>query len=166
MNQESRARKVVRGMLLVFAAAVPLVPKSLLAQAGPYSYFAVTPCRAYDTRNGSTLTLGVIAAGEVRTFTLKGTCGIPTDAKAASLNLTVVSPTGAGDLRIAPTGTAFPNVSTSNYRYQENLANGAIVPLNAAVNPPTADIQVLGAMCCAAPPLVYHLVIDVTGYFK
>lgn len=145
------------------------------AQAGPYQFYAVSPCRAYDTRNGATLPLGVIAAGQVRAFKIKGICGVPTDAAAASLNLTVIQPTGWGDLRIAPYNAGaigdpnsyFPNVSTSNYVYLENLANGAIVPLTAVPTAPeNYDFMVIGAMCCAVPPLQYHIAIDVTGYFK
>jgi len=156
-------------------AAVALSSGLAEAQAGPYQFYAVTPCRAYDTRNGSDLPLGAIGVGQVRAFQLKGVCGIPTDATAVSLNLTVIQPTGFGDLRIAPYNAGaitnpnafFPNVSTSNYIYLENLANGAIVPLTASPQPPSNyDFMVIGAMCCAVPPLQYHLAIDVTGYFK
>ena len=149
------------GTLSTFAAA------SMSAQAlgGPYSYYAVAPCRAYDTRTAGPLPNGVIAVAEVRSFTIKGVCGVPTDAAAISGNFTVVQPTGAGDLRLAPEGSAFPLVSTSNYTYLENLANGAIVPLGPGTGT-TTDIKVTAGMCCAAPPLQYHLLIDITGYFK
>ncbi len=166
---------LTRTFVLGALAAAALSSGLAEAQAGPYQFYAVTPCRAYDTRNGSTLPLGIIGVGEVRAFKLKGVCGIPTDATAASLNLTVIQPTGFGDLRIAPYNAGavsnpnayFPNVSTSNYVYLENLANGAIVPLTAAPTPPNSyDFMVIGAMCCAVPPLQYHLAIDVTGYFR
>jgi hypothetical protein len=172
MNSIARiARTLGFGVL----AAALFLPGLAEAQAGPYQFFAVTPCRAYDTRNGSTLPLGVIGVGEVRAFKLKEVCGIPADATAVSLNLTVIQPTGFGDLRIAPYNAGalvdpnsfFPNVSTSNYTYLENLANGAIVPLTVSPQPPdNYDFMVIGGMCCAAPPLQYHLAIDVTGYFK
>ncbi len=166
---------LARNLTLGALAVACLAPGLAEAQAGPYQFYAVTPCRAYDTRTGSTLPLGVIGVGEVRAFKLKGVCGIPSDATAASLNLTVIQPTGFGDLRIAPYNAGalgdpnsyFPNVSTSNYIYLENLANGAIVPLTASPQGPQYyDFMVLGGMCCAVPPLQYHLAIDVTGYFK
>lgn len=166
---------LVRNLGFLAAAAALFAPGIAEAQAGPYQFYALTPCRAYDTRNGSVLPLGIIGVGEVRAFKLKGVCGIPSDATAVSLNLTVIQPTGFGDLRIAPYNAGavsnpnayFPNVSTSNYTYLENLANGAIVPLTAAPAPPNSyDFMVIGAMCCAAPPLQYHLAIDVTGYFR
>ncbi len=91
------------------------------------------------------------------------------------MKLTVIQPTGFVDLRIAPYNAGalvdpnafFPNVSTSNYTYLENLANGAIVPLTVSPQgPDNYDFMVIGGMCCAVPPLQYHLAIDVTGYFK
>ena len=47
-------------------AAASLLSGLAEAQAGPYQYYAVTPCRVYDTRNGSALLLGVIGVGQVR----------------------------------------------------------------------------------------------------
>jgi hypothetical protein len=51
---------------------------------GGSSFYTVSPCRLVDTRspNGP-----AIAAGAVRTFTLAGACGLPSDAKSRSLNV-------------------------------------------------------------------------------
>jgi hypothetical protein len=154
---------------LVVLAGTALVTEK--AEAQPFQYFAVSPCRAYDTRSLDPVMAGggAINSATVRTFLLKTKCGIPQGAAAASLNLTITQPTApAGDLRIAPTGVAFPNVSTLNYAQNDTLANGAIVPLgNPAAGQP--DFQVLGAGCAGtscSSAFTYHLIIDVTGYFE
>lgn len=156
-------------LTLVTLAGTALVSEK--AEAQPYQYFAVTPCRAYDTRstgvppNGG----GAIHSATIRTFLLKGKCGIPQGAAAVSLNLTITQPNApAGDLRIAPNPGTFPNVSTENYLAGDTIANGAIAPLgNPAVGQP--DFQVLGAGCGPSGctnTYTYHLIIDVTGYFQ
>lgn len=163
-------RRLVRALAL----ALPFVAAGAFsrpAEAQAYQYFAVTPCRAYDTRSANPVIAGggAINSATVRTFLLKGHCGIPQGAAAVSLNLTITQPNApAGDLRIAPNPGAFPNVSTINYLAGDSIANGAITPLgNPAVGQP--DFQVLGAGCGASGCLstyTYHLLIDVTGYFQ
>jgi hypothetical protein len=164
-------KKLASSFALSLAVLAGTALVSEKAEAQPYQYFAVSPCRAYDTRstgvppNGG----GIINSATIRTFRLKGQCGIPQDAAAVSLNLTVTQPNApAGDLRIAPNPGTFPDVSTVNYVAGDTIANGAIVPLgNPAVGQP--DFQILGAGCAGATcssAYTYHLIIDVTGYFK
>ena len=116
----------------------------------PNAFFSVAPCRAVDTRTDLPL-----AAASVRTFVIGGACGIPASAKAVSINITVTSPTAAGDLRLFPNGTALPLVSTINYRAGQTRANNAIVSLGAA-----ADLSI---RCDQATGTV-HVIIDVNGY--
>jgi hypothetical protein len=96
------------------------------------SFYTVTPCRAYDSRGWA----GVsgpgpipLAAGTETAVVLTGYCGLPTTAKAASLNVAVVSPTAAGHLRLYPAGTARPGTSSINYAAGQTRANNAVVPL-------------------------------------
>jgi len=159
---------LTRQLCLKFVPAL-LVLAAIPAQAaGPFVYHALTPCRLIDTRNGqgaSTSDDGPVGA---RTspgpydVTVKGFCGVPADAAAASLNITVVGPTQAGDLRIAPLdATPFPVVSTVNYMANEPaLANGAIVPLKAGAG---NDLRIVFAMVATG---TLHIIIDVTGYFS
>lgn len=164
---------------LAGAFALALLPSRAEAQAGPYQYFAVTPCRVYDTRTGQPSAGGTgggtLFSATNRTFVLRGLCGIPTNATAVSLNLTVVNPNASGgDLRIAPNPGSFPNVSTINYYQNETIANGAIVPLGTVVTPGTdPDFQVRGAGCAViggvftcTNTFTFDLLIDVTGYFQ
>lgn len=156
-----------------------LLPAVAEAQAGPYQFFALTPCRVYDTRTGQPSAGGTnggrLVHGAVRQYRLKTLCGIPGTAQAVSLNLTVVGPTGGGDLRIAPwnpngpsdPNTYFPVVSTLNYVAGDVLANGAIVPLASISNPPNEyDFMVIAAITPFDVNSKTDLIIDVNGYFQ
>ncbi len=163
---------LVRTLGLGALAAAALLSGVVEAQSGPYQYYAVSPCRVYDTRTGLPSAGGtgggIINTATIRSFALRNLCGIPADATAVSLNLTVVTPNAPqGDLRIAPFPGTFPEVSTSNFLQNETIANGAIVPLGTGVTPGNPDFQVLGAGCFpCSNTFTYHLLIDVNGYFR
>jgi hypothetical protein len=121
-------------------------------------YFAVTPCRAVDTRLGFG---GIVHASTERSFSMKGVCGVPASAKAVSLNLTIVGPNTEGFFSLWPFGGVFPVVATINFVAGEPaIANGAIVPIAAG----TPDL--LGAYGTQSGLGTTHAVMDVTGYFQ
>ena len=97
----------------------------------PLQFIPVTPCRVMDTR-GPAGTLGApfIAGGSTRLVpVLASACGIPANAAAYSLNVTVVPRTGTlGFISIWPAGQPQPLVSTLNSPDGSILANAAIVP--------------------------------------
>src|SRR5439155_13185483 len=82
------------------------------AAQGPTSglgFFPVKPCRVADTRSNSGLTgaFGAprMAGGSKRDFPIpSGGCGIPANAKAYSVNVTVVPPGFLAYLSIWPAG--------------------------------------------------------------
>lgn len=86
-------------------------------------------------------------------------------AKAAVLNVTVVSPSGTGHLTIfpyAPGPPVVPLISTINFSAGESaLANGAIVPL---ANDTNLHVSVSPSIAGGSGQV--HLLIDVTGYFQ
>jgi hypothetical protein len=86
-----------------------------------------------------------------------GYCGIPATAKAVSLNVTVVSPTAGGHLRLYASGAARPGTSSINYTANQTRANNAVVSLGAD-----------GALMVyvSQPSGTTHIVIDVNGYFQ
>jgi hypothetical protein len=86
-----------------------------------------------------------------------GRCEIPATAKAVSLNVTVVSPSGGGHLRLYASGTPRPGTSSLNYASGQTRANNAVVSLG-----------VDGAMVVyvSQPSGTAHVVLDVTGYFQ
>lgn len=127
------------------------------AQTGPYQFYALTPCRVVDTR-GATGTNGGPALGTTRRdFQIRGFCGVPTTAKAVSLNVTVTGASAFSWLTIWPAGQAPPPVSTINFDANVSaLANGAIVGVSAS----TRDLSVTNANGSV------HVILDVTGYFQ
>jgi hypothetical protein len=93
-----------------------------------------------------------------RTLAIAGHCGIPGTAKAVSLNVTVVEPGAAGNLRLFRGGDPVPTVSALNYSAGQTRGNNGIIPLNA--------IGEIAAFAGQAPTTTVHLVIDVNGYFE
>jgi hypothetical protein len=150
---ERLVRRSLPVLALIFLSAAPA-----LAQNGPYRFSALTPCRVVDTRQPAFAP--ALAAGSTRSFTIKGVCGVPAEAKAAALNITAVNPTHSGHLRVFPSDVALPNASTLNFQASSVIANGAIVPLDPDSTP---DLSVFAFLSTAGGTV--HFVADVTGYF-
>ncbi len=145
-----------RQALLIALSSLVLISVAQSAHA-QYSYFALNPCRVVDTRNPNSTDGGPILATGQRNFTVRGVCGVPTSAKAVSVNVTITGATSAGWLALWPSGQAQPNASTINFTAADPaLANGAIIALSAN----TQDLSVYNA----AGPV--HFILDVTGYFQ
>jgi hypothetical protein len=137
-------------------AAVFAIPA--LAQSGPFQYFPLSPCRAVDTR-GATSTNGgpALNTNTTRNFTIRGLCGVPTTARAVSLNVTVTQATQSSWLAVWPSGQARPIVSMINFEPSDPaLANGIIVGLSTNAQ----DLSVYNSSGAV------HVIIDVTGYFQ
>jgi hypothetical protein len=154
MKNRRRVRSLALALTFVAAGAF-----SRSANAQGFQYFAVTPCRAVDTRIGYG---GIVYASHERPFTMKGVCNVAATAKAVSINVTVVAPTKDGFISLWPTGGAFPGVSTLNFvAHEPALANGAIVPI-ALIGTPDLSLgygTALGDGQC-------NVILDVTGYFQ
>ncbi|HEX9458546.1 MAG TPA: hypothetical protein VGA84_05345 [Thermoanaerobaculia bacterium] len=143
-------KQTIRLALLTFV--ISLSATAVFAQTGPFSFFAITPCRAVDTRGGAPL-----GSGQTRNFAIRNVCGVPSTAAAVAINVTITGATTQSFLTVWPTGGARPNVSTINFTStDQSLANGAIVGLGTT---PT-DLAVFN--CCGN----VHVLIDVTGYFQ
>jgi serine protease len=131
---------------------------SAAAQTGPYQFFAVAPCRIVDTRNPNSTNGGpIMSTNSQRDFIVRGNCGIPTTAKAVSLNVTITGATQSSFLTLWPSGGTRPVVSTINFAQTDPaLANGAIV----GVSTNAADLSVYNNFGNV------HVILDVTGYFQ
>jgi hypothetical protein len=115
----------------------------------------LAPCRILDTRASDQGP--ALSAGSTRNVVIGGKCGLPPTAAAVSVNVTVVSPTAPGDLRLFAAGKALPFVSSINYRAGQTRANNAVVPLG--------DRGWLSVFCEQASGEV-DLVLDVNGFFE
>ncbi len=126
--------------------------------SAPLPFVALTPCRIADTRgNGFAGEYGPpsLIADATRAFTISGRCGIPASAAAVSFNFAALNVGASGDLRVYPSGTAAPVVSTINYDSgTPNIANAAVVPLGTG-----------GAITVQADAASIDLIIDVNGYY-
>jgi uncharacterized repeat protein (TIGR01451 family) len=122
-----------------------------VSNAGNYS--TLTPCRAVNTRTGAPLQNGV-----PRTFALHGICGIPATAKLVVVNITVVLPTGSGDLTIYPSDAVAPGFSTLPFNAGVTRALFAIVPLS---NDASGEVTVLPSVAGGGS---VHVLLDVMGY--
>ncbi|MEP7009966.1 MAG: PKD domain-containing protein [Acidobacteriota bacterium] len=125
----------------------------------PKAYFSVMPCRLLDTRDPNGPFGGPALAGtSTRSYLAPGRCGIPSGASAIATNLTVVSPTAPGDLRIFPSGQDLPTVSSINFSAGQVRTNNAVIALS-----PAGQFDVF---CGIGAGGATHLVMDVLGYFQ
>ncbi len=96
--------------------------------SGGAGYSALEPVRLLDTRTGVGLA-GMFAAGLPRSVQIAGRGGVPTDAVAVTVNLTVTAQTAPGHVSLTPTPVAKPATSSLNFPRGDNRANGLTVPL-------------------------------------
>lgn len=121
-------------------------------------YFALSPCRVFDTRQPGGPTGGFPpGCGINHVFTLTGgACGVPASAKAVSANVTVTQPAAAGTLNVFPAGAFPPLTAVVNYAPGATRGNNAIVQLSA-----TGQVAVR-----CSPAGSTHVIIDINGYFQ
>jgi hypothetical protein len=135
---------------MVEAGAYPLV----ISPAQASDFYTVAPCRLVDTRFASPLAVGI-----PRQLDTAGLCDIPANARALSVNVTVVSATGQGNLVLYPGNYPQPLATTINYALGETRSNFAIVPLA------TNGAGTLGALASQTGGGTAQILVDVTGYF-
>lgn len=127
----------------------------------PTDFFTVTPCRLLDTRDPDGTYGGpALQAGQPRIFAAAGRCGVPSTAVALSINVTVVAPSGGGDLTLFPAGLPQPNTSALSFSGGHTRANNALLLLCGAPERAFTVVPAIGA------DGTVHLVVDVNGYFE
>jgi len=92
-----------------------------------------------------------------RTFPFAGVCGIPSTARAVSVDVTVTGTSAEGNVRLFPGGTPPPSTSTVNVKAAQTRANNGMVTLGTA-----GDVGVMLAPAGATG----HVIIDVNGYLQ
>jgi RHS repeat-associated protein len=127
-------------------------------------FYTLTPCRILDTRHtGAPLT----QSNPQSVYQVSGACGVPANAQAVSLNVTLVGATTnlsvqgyPGDLP-AP-GAPGTNVVSASPSGHATIASFAVLPLA------TNGSGTLGVLMTLAPPATSgqaDLLLDVSGYF-
>jgi hypothetical protein len=157
-SPDDRARRTVTptlvmllSVLIASLTAVTMGVNTAAAAPGePSRFVPVEPCRLLDTRLGA----GAVAAdGTIDVAVVSDACGVPGDADAAALTITVDEPAGPGFVTAFPTGTARPEASVLNYRSGETLANSQLLQIGS------------GGRVSLYTMATTDLIVDVTGYF-
>jgi hypothetical protein len=133
------------------------------APPGGISFYTLTPCRIVDTRVATADGLHappLAPSPAVRTFSVPtNLCGVPSDARALSVNYTVVTPAASGDLKAwAATEAAQPLATVLSFRAGRTRANNGILRLS---SDGTRSFDVLLVATQSA-----DLVLDVNGFFR
>lgn len=124
--------------------------------SGVDGFYPLPPCRLVDTRRpAGPWGAPALATGETRVFPVSGSCGVPPDATALSVNVTAVTPAANGFLTLFEPGAPRPVASTINVRTGETRANNGIVRL---IGHPRAIAVYSGVQVDVA--------VDVNGYFR
>lgn len=121
--------------------------------AGAGLYTAAAPQRILDTRIGLGASVVRVPAGGVLTLTVAGAAGVPANATAVAINLTVVDPCGAGFVTAYPCGSARPTASNVNVVAHTPSSNLAVVGVGT------------GGAVCLSPSVGAQLVVDLQGWF-
>ena len=98
----------------------------------PTDFYTVQPCRLVAPQRPAPLFPGNVP---LRTFTVAGQCGVPLNARAVSLNVTAVNPTGGGFFTIFPADQLLPPTTTISFPAGLNRANNAILGYFAESHP-------------------------------
>ncbi|HUQ90323.1 MAG TPA: BACON domain-containing protein, partial [Bryobacteraceae bacterium] len=144
--------------LNVAGTSVGLVQAGNAVPPNGLSFVPVIPCRVADTRleGGKSGVFGppLMIQNTTRDFPIPSSgCGIPSGARAYSLNVTVVPSGPLGFVTVWPAGEPRPNVSTLNAFEGQVVANAAIVPAGSS-----GGVSVYSSNDT-------HLIIDINGYF-
>ena len=123
------------------------------------TYVAINPARVLDTRaghqtlDGAQQAGGKIPAGTVTVLQITGRAGVPADASAVVLNVTVTEPDAGGYATVYPCGGEPPLASNLNFTAGLTIPNLAI-----------SKIGVNGTVCIFNQSAT-QLVADIGGYF-
>ena len=120
------------------------------APTAPGAFGALAPTRFLDTR-----TSGKVGPGGSVSFQAGGVAGVPADAAAVVVNLTVTEPSSYGFVTAHASGTSTPNASNVNYLMDQTIPNLAVVPLG-----PDGKVTLTNTSSGSV-----QLVADVSGYF-
>lgn len=112
-------------------------------------FAGLTPTRVVDTRSAA-----MLPAGSVYELDVRGTAGVPADATALALNVTVTDPSAIGYVTVYPCGDARPDASNLNFQPGETTSNAVIATIGAE------------GKVCVYTTSTLHLVVDVNGAYS
>ncbi|MFB7812377.1 hypothetical protein [Streptomyces virginiae] len=119
-------------------------------------YTPINPSRFVDTRNGTGTAQGQVRGQATFGSKFAGRDGIPEDATAVALNVTVTNPREAGHLTVFPSGGSVPITSNVNFRAGQTVANSVIVPVG-----PDGSVNFRNGAWAGT-----DVIVDVVGYYR
>jgi lysophospholipase L1-like esterase len=121
---------------------------------------AVVPGRLLDSRQPASPTvdglfegIGPRLKGSITELQVTGRAGVPTDASAVVLNVTVTAAQGDGFVTVWPCGTDLPNASSLNFTTGQTVPNAVIAKIGA------------GGKVCLYTSAATHLLADINGIY-
>ncbi len=148
-----------------FTMSGPTTVSATFLQKAAASFHTLAPCRVVDTRNAQSpfgdvpapWSAPALTAGASRAFDISGPlCGVPADATAVALNVTVTAPTNAGSLTLYPGTGPAPEATTIHFPAGRTRANNVTMGLVGGVLS-VLDRQETGTV---------ELIVDVSGYYR
>ena len=118
----------------------------------------LVPGRLLDSRSGQPtadgqgIGIGPRPAGSVTEVQVGGRAGVPADASAAALNVTVTDPQAPGFITVYPCGGDPPLASNLNYAAGATIANAVVTKIGA------------GGKVCVLTQASIQLIVDVNGF--
>lgn len=126
----------------------------------PLRLHVLPPCRIVDTRwvDGPVGGPALQPSGSAdRAFVLTGgSCAVPADARALSVNVTVTQPQAAGTVAVYAEGLELPATGSVAFAAGRTRASNAVVGLSGG-----GAVQVHNTSAGTV-----HLIVDVNGYFR
>jgi len=125
----------------------------------PPDIFPLPPARLMDSRPGSPTVDGLFsgfgqrAAGQITELKVTGRGGVPDDATAVALNVTVTGTATPGFVTVFPCGSALPTASNLNYGLNTTIPNAVIAKVG------------IGGKVCFYTHTPTDILADVNGYF-
>ncbi len=107
----------------------------------------------FDTIDGVAEGQGLLGAGSTVELQVTGRGGVPADASAVVLNVTVTGGTGLGFVTVFPCGASQPNASNLNFSAGQTVPNLVIAKVGS------------GGKVCLYTTTPTHLIADLNGYF-
>lgn len=119
-------------------------------------FYTVVPCRVFDTRIPEDQPQ--ILAGTSRNVQVTGRCGVPADATAVAVNVTVVGPTAVGYLVAGPADRSSPGARSVSFRPGQTRASSTVLGFD-PISRGRLNIALDGSGYA-------DVVLDVSGYFR
>ncbi len=158
-NTKSYSARRALMLLVPFLFSIIAIgtPQAAHADAAPTSrYVPLTPARILDTRDGTgTGTVAPVRTDSAISLQVTGRGGVPANASAVVMNVTIANPIGSGYVTVWPHGVSRPVVSSVNYSGPRDVQGNEVTVLLG--NDGQVDLYTL---------VQSDMVADVMGYYE